>query len=345
VSHRCRRLAAIVFVIASVSSAPAWAQRRTDVITLLNGDRITGEIMKLDRGRLEIKTDDAGTIDVEWEKVAAVQATRQFEVAASDGRRFLGSLGHTGERRLVIAGPDGTTTLTMPEVTQIAPIGASFWARLDGSFDGGFNYTRSSGIAQTTLNSKTVFRRPSFAIRLDASATLTQRSDEDQRDDQGAVELSYARFRGRRWFVSGAGRFESNESLGLTLRSLGAVAVGARLVNTNRAQLELAGGLVGNQEQGVDTESTRNVEGLLGLRSSYYTYDHPKTNVDTSLQYYPSLSTWGRQRLQVDSSIKREMWRDFYVGFNGYYTLDTAPPNPAARKSDVGLALTVGWTY
>jgi hypothetical protein len=102
---------------------------------------------------------------------------------------------------------------------------------------------------------------------------------------------------------------------------------------------------VGNQERGVDTDSTRNVEGLLALRSSYYTYDRPKTNVDASLQYYPSLSSWGRQRLQVDTGIKREMWRDFFVGVNGYYTLDTAPPNPSARKSDVGVTLTVGWSY
>ena len=42
------------------------------------------------------------------------------------------------------------------------PIGASFWAKLDGSVDAGFTYTRSSGIAQTTLNSDTVFRRPAF---------------------------------------------------------------------------------------------------------------------------------------------------------------------------------------
>jgi hypothetical protein len=118
------------------------------------------------------------------------------------------------------------------------------------------------------VNTDTVFRRPGFALRLTASGTLTHRSDEDKRGDQGAVEFSYARYRGRRWFVSGTGRLESNESLGLVLRSLVGGLVGLRLVNTNRAQFEIAGGLVGNRKEGVDTGSTRNVEGLLGLKWS-----------------------------------------------------------------------------
>ncbi len=38
-------------------TASAHAQRRTDVVTLANGDRITGEVGRLERGRLEFKTD------------------------------------------------------------------------------------------------------------------------------------------------------------------------------------------------------------------------------------------------------------------------------------------------
>ena len=50
--------------------ATTHAQGRTDVVTLPNGDRITGEIKRLERGRLEFKTDDAGTLYLEWDKIA-----------------------------------------------------------------------------------------------------------------------------------------------------------------------------------------------------------------------------------------------------------------------------------
>ena len=53
----------------------------------------------------------------------------------------------------------------------------------------------------------------------------------------------------------------------------------------------------------------------------------------------------GRQRLQVDASVKRELWKDFFVGANFYNTYDSRPPNPAADTNDVGLVLSIGWSY
>ena len=236
-------------------------------------------------------------------------------------------------------------SLPMSEVTSIAPIGESFWSKLEGAFDAGFTYTRSSGIAQTSLNSNTAFRRPASLLRLTASATLTARTEGTARDDRGAVELSYIRYRGRRWFVGAATRFETNESLGLMLRSQVGGLVGQRLVNTNRARFELGGGLVVNDERAVDAAETQNVEGLLVMRTSFYTYDRPRTTVDAGAQYYPSLSHWGRQRLQLDSNVKRELWRDFFLGLDVYDSFDSAPPNPDAARNDVGVVISIGWSY
>jgi len=335
-----------VLALLLFSSLVAEAAPRTDVVTLANGDRITGEIVSLSLGRLTFKTDDAGTIEIEWEKLAHVESVQQFEVITSDGRRMLGHLGRADAgREVLVVTLSGSVSLPVAEVTNLTPIGASFWAKLDGSVDAGFNYTRSSGIAQTTFNSDTIFRRPAFMMRLSSSATLTQRSDDDQRDDRAALDFSYERFRGRRWFIVGAGRLESNESLGLVLRSQLGTALGLRLVNTNRAQIAVSGGLVVNNEQGVDTPAAQNVEALFGARMSYYSYDRPKTTLDAGLQYYPSLSHWGRQRIQVDSNVKRELWKDFYVALNLFDTFDTDPPNVDAARNDVGVVASVGWSY
>ena len=122
------------------------AQGRTDVVTLPNGDRITGEVVRLDRGRLEFKTDDAGTLYLEWDKLATVQATRPMEVVTEDGRRFLGSLGPAASRMLRVVGSDEPVSVSMAEVTIIRQIGSSFWSKLDGSIDAGYSYTRSSGV-------------------------------------------------------------------------------------------------------------------------------------------------------------------------------------------------------
>jgi len=343
-----RKCSCIAVALAIVLSpcASAWAQARTDVITLLNGDRFTGEIMSLDRGRLELKTDDAGTLDIEWDKIASIVAARQFEVETSDGRRLLGSFGQTADRVVLIVGSGGTVSVPMLEVTRITVIGASFWKKLDGSVDAGYTYTQSSGFSQTTLNTATVYRRPAFLFRLSSSATLTQNSDDEaDRDDRASLEFSYVRYRRRRLFISGATGFETNSSLGLLLRSQVGGLVGLRLVNTNRAQFEVGAGLVFNDEHGVDTDPTQNVEGVFSLRTSYYTYDRPKTQFDADIQYYPNLSTWGRQRLQFDSSVRRELLKDFFVALNVFYTFDSDPPDPEAARTDAGVVVSVGWSY
>jgi len=41
-----------------------WTSKKTDVIVLVNGDRLTGEIKSLDRGKLTFSTNDMGTIRI-----------------------------------------------------------------------------------------------------------------------------------------------------------------------------------------------------------------------------------------------------------------------------------------
>ena len=332
-------------LLACVVPITGHAQGRTDVVTLPNGDRITGEIIRVDRGRLEFKTDDAGTLYLEWDKVASLVAKRFVEVLTTDGRRFLGTLGSAANRSLLVVADGGTTSLPMSDVTLITPIGRGFWAKLDGSIDAGYNYTRSSGVAQFNVNSETVYRKPASSFRVSVSATVTQKDDDSGRDDRGTLEASYLRYPWQHWFYTLAGRFESNESLGLILRSQFGGAVGPRLINSTRAQMVAGAGLAVNEEKGIDVETTQNVEGLLLFRTSYYTYDRPKTNLDIGLQYYPSLSNTGRHRLQADLGVKRELWKDFFASFTFYNTYDSRPPNPSADQNDIGFVFSLGWSY
>lgn len=334
-----------VFALTLPLATTVYGQGRTDVVSLANGDRLTGEVVALDRGRLEFKTDDAGTLYLEWDKLVSVVSNRLVEVVMGDGRRFVGSLGPAPSRSIAVVATSGVMSLQMPDVTLIRPIGGRFWGALDGSIDAGFNYTRSSGVAQLNLNSDTVFRRLASQARLTASLTLTRKDDDEGRDDRGTIDASYRRYPWKEVFIAAAGRFETNESLGLVLRSQLGAMVGPRLVNSNRGQLSIGGGLAVNDEQGVDVEPTRNLEAVVTFTSSFYTYDRPKTNLDISFYYYPSLSSPGRHRVQLDASGKRELWKDLFVSLNLFNSYDNRPPNPAADTNDIGIVLSIGWTY
>ena len=342
-----RRLAKIVVPAALATlfaAAPLDAQPRTDVITLHNGDRVTGEVERLDRGRVEFKTDDIGTIYFEWDKVASVVSVSQFEIITTDGSRFLGTLGAQPPRQLVVTNALGQLTLLMDEVSIIRPIGSVFWQRLDGSFDLGFSYTKSSGVAQLNLNTTTIYRLPAFEARLTGSGTLTREVDEEN-DDRGTLQASFFRYRGQRWYIGGGGGVETNDSLGLILRTQGGATAGIRWVNSNHAQLWTGAGISVNNEQGEDTDPTQNIEAVANLRASYYTYDRPRTNIDFSFEYYPSLNDFGRQRIQLDAAFRREVWKDFFVSVTVFDSFDSRPPNPESNTNDVGVVLSFGWTY
>src|SRR6187402_1924010 len=103
-----RVLMAVAFIC--LIGTPAYAQK-TDVITLANGDRITGEIISLSKGRLELKTDDVGTINIEWDNIVIISSPRFFEVETTDGRRLLGTIAMAGDRAISVKGADGSTTV------------------------------------------------------------------------------------------------------------------------------------------------------------------------------------------------------------------------------------------
>ena len=168
----------------------------------------------------EFKTDDAGTLYLDgtsWRASSPPASSKSF---TEDGRRFLWNARQIGGiDRSASSVPTGRTSLVMAEVALIRAIGRGFWNKLDGSIDAGYNYTKSSGVAQFSLNWDSVYQKPASRFRLTASTTITQKDDDSGRDDRGTIEMSYLRYPWQHWFITAAGRFENNESLGLVLRS------------------------------------------------------------------------------------------------------------------------------
>ena len=73
-SARLALLAGLVLVAFLSGAGTAKAAGRNDIVVMINGDRITGSILSLTRGRLQLKTDNIGTIDIEWDKIATVES-------------------------------------------------------------------------------------------------------------------------------------------------------------------------------------------------------------------------------------------------------------------------------
>src|SRR5574341_675910 len=86
---RLRWLISFLFILLCTPLALA---QKTDIVVLRNGDRITGEVKSLRNAKLQFKTDDAGTLYIEWNKILALTAKAYFEVEVEDGSVYFGSL-------------------------------------------------------------------------------------------------------------------------------------------------------------------------------------------------------------------------------------------------------------
>ena len=64
---------------------PVRADPKTDVIVLTNGDRITGEIKSVEAAILTLSTDSAGTLSIEWVRVASLTSHTDFQFEMANG--------------------------------------------------------------------------------------------------------------------------------------------------------------------------------------------------------------------------------------------------------------------
>jgi hypothetical protein len=344
-SARLGRIVRAVLLAACVLAAGRTVfAADTDLVVLRNGDRLHGEVKKLQYGRLELSTTTMSTIYVEWDKVAELVSPNYFELETADGARHYGSLQQGAAGTLSVALQGMVTPLDVASVVRIQRIKSTFWDRLDGSINLGASFTKSSGIGQGSLGVSVRTRRPGFEFSTDFSTTVTVQPDQPDQS-RTVFGASYLKLMRNRWFVPGTGKLEQNTDLGLDLRSSLGGGIGRYFLQTNRSLLGTATGLVLNRENPVSGESTTNVEAFVGASYEFFTYDTPKTSIDTTFVLFPSLNVGGRYRTEFSLTLSREIVKDFTVGVTAYDSYDSKPPAGSSSTHDLGISLSVGWTF
>ena len=326
------------------ASVPALAAR-TDIVVLRNGDRFTGEVVDMRQGKLQVKTDDAGTLSIEWDKVTAVTTAARYDISLRDGTLLFGRVTPGAPRVMQIVVDGGaTTTVPMGDVVSFAAIKAKFHERIDGSLDLGASYTKSSGVGQLSFDTEATYRRPSYAYGASLSTNLT-RQPESPDTARYSFDLTYTRYRSNQWLVSSFGLFEGNRDLGFTFRGTGALALGRYLRRSSHVELLVAGGLAGGREAPVGEDTVTNVDAVAVADLSVFAYDYPSTRVDVAVIVFPSLDDPGRVRVNTNGKVKRELFRDFYFSVSAYDAYDNRPKSGSTQQNDFGASLSFGWSF
>lgn len=331
-----------LFGVLVLAFSEAQAQK-TDILVLRNGDRITGEVRELKRGLLTYKTDDAGTLNVEWDKVISLASIHTFEVTLVTDRKLFGTLSEGSQPGTIIIGGEVFPIIAVVSITEISP---TFIERTSGYVDLGWTLAKANRAHTATFGAEARYRGERFGTVTRLSGYEQGQEDTDATRN-GSLSLDVNRYFGPRWAARFFGEASMDNALGLELRTFVGSGARRRIVQTNRVDASASAGLVGGRERYSDGEgSTNSVELLVAADFAAFRLDSPKLDATANLQTYTSLTESNRIRTDLDTRVRYEVFKDFFLQLSLKASYDTNPPsveNPV--KSSYNSGLSVGWSW
>jgi putative salt-induced outer membrane protein YdiY len=318
----------------------------TDRIYLKNGDRITGNIKELDRGKLRIKTRTMDTIYINWIEVESVESTSYLRVTHTDGTFRSGRVQKSDTYNSVtvqtVLGPQEISNL---EIASMKPlrVGESFWHRLEGDASAGIDYKKASDILLVNVASNLRLREEKYEIAFNFNWNETQRTENN---DSSRAELGaeFTRLLGDRWFWKASAGLERNQELGLDLRTIVAGSAGKYFLQTPTMRFEVNAGIAASIENRTDDTSQDSVEGVIRSSFDLFQLNIPITRLTASVSVFPGITESGRIRVNTDVTLRNELWRDFFWDLTFYSTYDNRPVSEAER-SDYGIITSLGASF
>lgn len=341
-----RILPSVVCALAAIVTKVARAQE--DVVLFKNGDRLTGEIKSLDRGKVTFDNPATGIIKIEWDDIDRLESRQNFELALETGERLYGSLAaDSASATIRLQSLDETLDLPLPTVVRMTPIEGAVLERIEMSVDLGYSFAKADELVQTNAGYDFRYRDEERQVRLNFDAS-TSDSANDPVSTRAFTNLELRRFReGRDWDPFGVAQLERNDELGIDKRvSLGG-GMSRWLRDANDRRISFGGGLVYTSEEETDgTTSATDAEAMITMDFEWFRYDEPELDVTSQLTLFRRLSG-GEERGNLDLSFRWEIFKDFFWGLSVYYSFDErqTDPDDEEETSDYGAFTSLGWKF
>ena len=250
------RRSAILLVLACVCVMTAKA----DQVTLKNGDRLTGTIVKSDAKTLLLKTEYAGDVNLQWDSVAAITSTQPLHLALRDGQTVVGPVSTKDEKFDVVTKETGEVAASKEAVVAVRndaeqkayddqverlrhPHLTDFWS---GLLDTGLSVTRGNSATLTyTLSGKAA--RVTDRDKISLYTTAIYASDDTTPPSRTTAHAIRGGVRGdlnvsEKLFVFGFTDFEYDQFQHLDLRNVIGGGLGYHVVKKANTQFDVFGG-------------------------------------------------------------------------------------------------------
>lgn len=344
-----------------------------DQITLKNGDRLTGTVVKSDGKTIVLHTDAAGDVTLKFDAVQEIKTDAELHVSLKGGKTAVGPVTTTDGKIEIVTKTDGTVEAPKDDVTLIrndaeqTAYDKSLHPGLRNGWNGGVNvgFSVARGNSETenlALAFNAVHPTLNDKITLYASAIDTKNDLSTPTTVANLVEggLRYDRNLRPRLFVFGAGDFMSNALQYLDLRAVYTGGFGFHAIKAPNTTLDFLGGLNythetysnGAEVVPVTTPPTfvsygrTNKFAALTLGEELNHKWGKSTILTQNAYFFPDLKDTSQYRgtFNLGTVTKLNKWFGWQNQFSDIYVSN--PPN-GAKKNDLILTtgLSVSFTH
>jgi small nuclear ribonucleoprotein (snRNP)-like protein len=341
----------ILLASALLLSLPATSvAAKTDVVLLVNGNTITGEIKSLEFGALRYSTDSMGTVMIDWEDIVTISTKQTLQVEVTDGTRYFGTLDSADERfHIKVRSASDRVELHTSRIVRLVPIDAqeTFWQRLDGSASFGFDTEKASQVTTLRSTADISYRTRQYLVGLAATFNVTDQPGSDEANQtrrRESISGNYQRFRQHRWFTDWFGGWERHDELDIQSRYSAGGALGRYVLQTPLNQLSLTGGLNLTRTSFIgEDDSTTAAEGRIQVR-----YLHrrvvPEANITFTTNIFPLLEDFSNYRTETDLIFRREFIKDLFFDVTLRHSYVSVPSSDG-EQIDYTLTTSIGYSW
>jgi hypothetical protein len=341
----------VVFSAVALFAATCLA----DQITMKDGDRITGNIVKKDGGTVTVKSKNFGEVKLKWDDVAEIKTDQPLNVVV--GSQTIKTNIQTQGARIQVGAqsvaPADIVALRNDDEQKayerfLHPGLLDLW-----TINGSLNIAGTKGNAETsTLTTPINFVRASNTTRTTAyfnsirsSASIGGVSAPTARAVRGG--WGYNRNITKKIFLNGFNDFEYDKFQSLDLRVVLGGGIGYTAWKGEHGQLSAVAGIDWNREafaaSGASAAFTRkSAEAFWGNDFSYKL--NSRTNLTQSFRMFNNLSDTGNYRVNFDAGATTQLvkWLNWNLGLSDRYLSN---PAPGRKKNDFLYSTGFGFSF
>ena len=333
-----------------LSCLPAEAKRH-DIVVMKNGDQITGEVKKLEQGVLYIEPEYVSSaFGVDWDAVATIRSAAGYQIILENGDHLAGTIERVSSddssgADFKIRTADQEVSTHAANVVNIESKKKNFWDQLTGAIDLGYNFTSGNDQTQVSTSANANYLSTQWSTGVTLTSSFSGQSGASKTNLWEGATFS-ERFLSRNYGLIGIADFLHSSQQQLNLRTTLGGGYGRYWVRTNRTQFQGVLGLVYAHETFESTLSKptqQNIEALLGLR--YQLFRFSRYSLFSQLLGFPGLSDTGRIRSSAKTTFSVKLVNNFHTDFSFWDNFDSHPPIGTAKKNELGISNSLGWTF